>query len=105
MIWAKPSGQGSYYHKLPGCIMHYEPAWLYSACNFFIHTSNKNIFEFKNMQYRDGINSIGDKTGIVCDAYLGVNLFGSQDRVTKLGGYSYEQALSRCVQIYIMYVD
>ena len=34
--------------------------------------------------------------------------FGPQDRVTKLDGYSYEQALSRYVQVYfptVMCVD
>ena len=25
---------------------------------------------FKNGEYRDGIKSIGDKVGMVCDAYL-----------------------------------
>ena len=28
----------------------------------------------KNGEYRDGIKSIGDKIGMVCDAYLRVNL-------------------------------
>ena len=35
---------------------------------------NEKFFKINDEKYRDGIKSIGDKIGIVCDAYLRVNL-------------------------------